>query len=476
VPFATCALRQCGLLLVGAAVAWVVVVAPSPARADDRPPGLGITLAIKHLDNGLKVVIQEDHRVPLVAFAMIYEAGSRADPEGLSGVAALTSELMVRRTAHVEEGAYAKLLARAGAYWRYDTRLDESVFEIQVPSNQFALPLWLWSDQMGFFEPGLDEPGFEAQRELLEARRRASAEVEPLSHLDAIADEEMFPPGHPYRNAVPSSPEDVRRITRDDVLALHRAWFTPDHATLSIVGDVDSAQALAQVKRYFATLPVSSAGPRPTTAPSFQLPGQIQVDVVARVANARVLVRWPSPRYLSSDDATLDVLAKLLAGTHTGWLYWRLADEQKVAQHVWVHERSRALGSQLEVTIEGAPGRSPREILAAFDAALATLATRKPDGGALRMAVFETLGSELPNLDDIKWRAWRFARYTEMAGTPDYFKQDMQRYDVAAQSIEGAIAKWMPRDRRVVLLVQPDPNAPPGGQRVRRLVVPAGQP
>jgi len=286
----------------------------------------------------------------------------------------------------------------------------------------------------------------------------------------------MFPPGHPYRNAVPSSPEDVRRITRDDVLALHRAWFTPDHATLSIVGDVDSAQALAQVKRYFATLPVSSAGPRPTTAPSFQLPGQIQVDVVARVANARVLVRWPSPRYLSSDDATLDVLAKLLAGTHTGWLYWRLADEQKVAQHVWVHERSRALGSQLEVTIEGAPGRSPREILAAFDAALATLATRKPDGGALRMAVFETLGSELPNLDDIKWRAWRFARYTEMAGTPDYFKQDMQRYDVAAQSIEGAIAKWMPRDRRVVLLVQPDPNAPPGGQRVRRLVVPAGQP
>jgi zinc protease len=460
---------------VGALVACALV-APSIAGADGRPVGPGAPVVTRRLDNGLTVIVQEDHRVPLVALALFYQAGERADPDGLPGVAQLTTELMVRKTKYTPEGAYARLMARAGALWKYETRKDDSIFEVQLPSNQFALPLWLWSDQMGFFEEALDPATFEAQRTTLEVKRRNTFETEPLGHLEAFADEEMFPAGHPYRNAVMESPDQVHRITREDVIAYHHAWLTPDHATLTIVGDVAPPDVLAQVERYFGPHKPSTTGPRAENVPSFQLPGQIEVDVAAKVPNPRVLIRWPSPRFMTTDDASLDILTKLLTGDHTAWLYWRLVDKEKVARRVWLRQRSNDLVSQLELTIEGAPGQTPAQLLAAFDAAIVDLSPRVPSADELRMAVYENLVNRFDETDDIKSRAWHFGRYTELVGTPGYWEHDMQRYQEDGSSIAGAIAKWMPSDRRVVLLVKPDPSAPPGGTRTGRRLIPSGAP
>jgi zinc protease len=468
-------LRDGRLLVASAWIACGVAVAVT-VRADDPPEYTPGKLEIARLDNGLNVVIQEDHRVPLVALTLYYgDGGSRSDPEGKSGLAELTADLMARRTEHLPEDAYAKLLGRIGAGWRYATRIDDAVFEVQVPSNQLALPLWAWSDQMGFFEPGLSETLVGSQREVIETRRKNADGLEPLRHLARFAEEEMYPPGHPYRRIV-GELEELQGITRDDVFAFHKANFGPDHATLTIVGDVDSAKAFAMVRRYFETIPSSGAAARPATAPAAQLPGQILVDVAARVETARVVVRWPSPPYLSTDDATLDLVSKLFSGRRTGWLYWHLVDTQKIAKRVWANQMSRELGSEFEVTVEGAPGHPAKELLAALDASLASLAGRRADDAELRGAFFETVAEDVFKLDDVKVRAWRFGRYFEAVGTPDYYEHDIERYERGMPQVAGAIAKWMPRDRRVVLLVQPDPKAAPGGERVGRTVVPQGQP
>jgi zinc protease len=454
----------------------VLAVVPAGARAEGRPEGPGAPLVARRLDNGLNVILHEDHRVPLVAVVVNYAGGTSAAPPGLSGIASLVNALVLRKTEHVPEGGFKRLLEAAGGTWQFGAGYDNSIFKVQVPSNRLALALWLLSDQMGFFERALDDADLEVERDLLSTEIRSRFETQPRSRLEAIADEDMFPEGHRYRHGIVDSAEEIGNITRADVLAFHHAWFSPDHATIAVVGDVTPPDAMAQVERYFATIPPSGAAPRPDKTESFRLAGEMQVDVAANVPVAFVDIRWPTPRNMTTDDAALDVLARLLAGKHTAWLYWRLVDKEKVARRVWVRQESRDFGSEFEVEIEGAPGSSPTQLLDAFDAALVDLSTRRPTTLEESMATYETIVPRISALDDIMTRASLLTRYVQLVGTPDYFKHDLGRYKELSGPLGDAIPRFLPRDRRIVLLVKPDATAPVAGARVGRRFVPAGTP
>jgi hypothetical protein len=109
------------------------------------------------LPNGLTVVLVVDHRSPLVGMELRYRTGRRGDPAGRPGLTILVQNPMVRSTAHLREGDYARDLDAAGAWdSRWLVNDDRTAFRVTVPSNQVALPLWMWSDQMGFFADRLD--------------------------------------------------------------------------------------------------------------------------------------------------------------------------------------------------------------------------------------------------------------------------------------------------------------------------------
>jgi zinc protease len=448
------------------------------AHADAPPSGPFGNVVERRLANGMEVVVQEDHRVPLVSLVLRYDVGERAAPAGLSGIASLTTSLMLRATQHVRAGEYYRLLARAGALYSSDsTATDATFLQVEVPSNQFELPLWLWSDQMGFFARGLDDAQVDAQRSALEAKRRAWLDGETLARVPLFAQEELLPTDHPYRNAIAGPPEALHGIDREAILAFHDAWMTPDHATLAVVGDVAPSEAFSLVEKYFGSI----ARPEPSRAiarpPPVTLLGETQVDVAANVPAARILIRWPSARYLTTDDAHLDILGRVLNGGRTSWLYWSLVDEKKVARRIWVNQYSLDLGSQFEVTIEGAAGRSPADLLAAFDATMQQLEQRQASAGVISMAAYETVIGKLVDIESARRRAQSFATYAALVGTPGYYAHDFDRYDhVPVDAIHDAIVRWMPRDRRVVVLVTPDRKAPVSGMRTGRRFVPAGGP
>src|ERR1019366_2819737 len=153
---------------------------------------------------------------------------------------------------------------------------------------------------------------------------------------------------------------------RAGVVAFHDAFITPPHATLVIVGDVVAADASAMVDHYFASIPRGSGGQSPPPPAPVSPSGETQVDVAANVPRAQLSIRWATPALLTSEDARLDVVARVLAGSRTAWLFWKLVDEKKVAVSVTARQRSEALGSQFDVRIEGAKGKTPRPLLAAF--------------------------------------------------------------------------------------------------------------
>lgn len=430
------------------------------------------------LENGLTVVVQEDHRVPLVSLALRYQGGEQAAPGGQWAVALLATTLMLKHTMHVPAGDYDRLAARAGAStWNQRTTADYTTLTMTLPAASIALPLWLWSDQMGFFDRSIDEREWKAQRALVREQRRSTLEGSPLGRLDSFADEAMYPEGHPYRPVRTGEPVDIDGIDQAAVVAFHDQWLTPQHAILAIVGDFVSSDVRALVDRYFGSIP---SGPPVTVAvppPAVKLPGSTELDVTANVPTARLLLRWPTPALLTTDDARLDVLARLFDGKRIGWLYWALVDEAKVATSVSSHQRSRDSASEFEILIEGAPGRSAAEILAAFDAAYVKLLKRSTAPREIASARYETLVDRVMSRDNATTWANDYVRFEALAGLANNFKHDMDCYSgITPDQIRDAMERWTPLGRRVVVLVSPDPHAAPGGKLRGKRVVPSVTP
>jgi len=462
-------------LLAAVLVAAVVSTVPSRAGAQGHIDAALGPIEEHHLDNGMTLVIQEDHRAPLVSLALRYD--DSAAPPGQHAAATLTTFLMLDATKHVAAGDYYRLLAGAGATGAADrTQPSATTLEVTVPSNRLALPLWLWSEQIGYFDGALDDAKLTTQRNKLREQRRVALEGSPMGRIDAMAMEELYPADHPYHH-VDFTPEDVDRLDRAAVLAFHDAWMTPAHATLVLVGDVVPADATALVEKYFATLPRGAAVETPAPPPLAPLSGETQVDVAANVPHAQVFLRWRTPRLLSSEDARLDVVARLLSGSRTAWLFWDLVDQKKVAVSVSAHQRSDALGSQFEIRIEGANGKTAKELLAAFDLAMNAIRGRAPSKKELAGAIYETVIDRFLALERAPTRAFDFARTRTLAESADPTKHDLGRYGrVDDAQVREAMQTFLGPDRRVVLLVTPTPGAPAGGTRVGRRVVQAKTP
>lgn len=431
----------------------------------------------RHLDNGLTVIVEEDHRLPLVAMRIVYETGDAAADQGSEGVASLTTALMLDGTEHVPHGDYQRLIAQAGGTGATDWTATTSIaLAVTVPSNHVALPLWLWSDQMGFFDKSLDDARVETHKKLLRQRRRTTLEGAPLAHLDQFASAELYPAGHPY-HAGWFAPEDIDRLDRAAVVAFHDRWLTPRHATVVLVGDVKAADGFALAQHYFGTIAVGASDERITVPPDAPLDGETTIEVAADVPHPRVSVRWRTPKLLTLSDAQLDVVARLLAGFRTAWLYWQLVDQQKIASNVTARQRSGGFGSQFDIEVEGTGSRTAAELLTAFDAAMDAIRKRAAQQYEIEGSVYETLIGRVLSFERAPTRAGEHATYETLVGTPDYFGHDFYRYQrIAPLTVRGTIETWLPRDRRVVLLVTPTPHAAAGGEKTSRRFVKAGSP
>lgn len=461
------------MVLVVACVAGVAPAAHAQSKWGDLVGGI----LERHLDNGMTVIVQEDHRVPVVSLSLRYDFGASAAPLGREGVATVTTFLMVDRSEHVSSGEAARLFARAGASSRGDfTGLTAAAQWATVPAHQLALPLWVWSDQMGFFDGAIDDAAVISQRTRYAAMRHTALAGQRLGRLDLFANEELFPDTHPSRFSA-LAPASVEHVERADVIAFHDAWMTPDHATLAIVGDVKGADALALVARYFATIPRGPRTERPRWEAPPRLDGETTVDVAASVPHASVSVRWLTPRLLSTEDARLDIVARLFKSTRVAWLFWRLVDERKVATDVQVRQRSTLAGSQFEVTVDGAQGKTPDELLAALDAALDEIRALEPKDTEVQGAAYETIIARLVATERSATRAGEFAKFSASVGAPGYLWHDFERYEgVTPRAVHDTIVKWLPPDRRVVLRVTPTSGASIGGDRMGKRFIQARTP
>jgi zinc protease len=435
---------------------------PRPARATQGTPALSLGRAV--LPNGLTVVLAPDHAVPVVGMELCYRVGSRDEPEARPGLAELVPRLMVRATMHVAEGQYDRALDAAGASasrWTVDR--DRTCFRTTVPAAAVALPLWLWSDQMGFFTGRLEQRLIDQQVVTLRNEHAQKVENVPLGHLSDLESARIYPPGHPYHAPALPDGDGLRGMGVPEVRAFVEAQYTPDRATLVLSGDFDLSRAVDLVGKYFGTIPRGPGWPRRTFGPPV-LTGQTRLRIAARVEQPSVTLVWPTAPFYQAGDAELEVVGELLAGPRAGLLRLKLVDELRIASSVAAHQYSRRLGSLFVIHATAAPGHGPDELAAAIDDVLRSLQKAGPNDYLMRGSIAGYLIGKLFAIEAHAARADLYGRCEELGILSNCVDGWTRSFLLNAAQISSAAARELPLGRRLVIEAVPAADAPIAGE------------
>jgi len=313
------------VLCLFASVALCSVAQNPPAAA--RPPKLNFTTHT--LTNGLKVILLEDHSVPVINLQMWYHVGSKDEQSGHTGFAHLFEHLMFKGSAHVGPDDHSRIIEAMGGYDNAETNDDSTDFFETFPSNDLETILWLEADRMGSLN--VDQANFTSEREVVKEERRLRVENEPYGYLEEDLRAAAFTT-HPYHHVPIGSMEDLDKATLADVRAFFQTYYKPNNATLVIVGDFNSDQALAWTQKYFDGIP-ASVKPIPRNIP--QEPAQTEERKVNKSYSNTPLpaavIGYKMPARYAPDAYPLELASDILAGGESSRLYQELVYKQQIA-------------------------------------------------------------------------------------------------------------------------------------------------
>src|ERR1700751_2526889 len=280
-----------------AAIICLCLCAPIPTWAAATPTVTAPQIHYEKytLKNGLEVILAQNHRLPLVSVDLWYHVGPANERAGRTGFAHLFEHMMFEGSQHVGPKMHDQYLEGAGASdINGTTDFDRTNYFETLPSNQLELALWLESDRLGYLYGKLDQERLANQRDVVRNERRQSTENTPYGLVEETLYHQLFPKDHPYYADVIGSHQDIEAARIDDVRAFFRQYYTPNNASLTIVGDFDPAQAKAWIEKYFGTIPSGPPVPKITaTAPT--ITAEKLLKVTDQVELPRVYMGWIMP-------------------------------------------------------------------------------------------------------------------------------------------------------------------------------------
>ncbi|MCB9777036.1 MAG: insulinase family protein [Alphaproteobacteria bacterium] len=427
----------------------------------DNKPAVAIPFEQYTLDNGLHVILSEDHSVPFVQVNLWYGVGSKDEVAGRTGFAHLFEHLMFQGSEHMNDDYFVPL-QRIGARVNGTTNFDRTNFFEGVPSEQLPLALWLESDRMGWLLPALTDEKLENQKEVVRNERRQRYENTPYGEVWVWLFENLYPENHPYHVPTIGRHEDIEAATMEDVSAFFSTWYVPNNASLVISGDFDPSEAKTLVDRYFGAIP---AGPQPTPVKSFDLPdGWLSEEVVVeKTENApdhKVWIAWVSPKLYADGDAELDILSTVLSDGKESRLYQRLVKDKQIAKDVEAYQYSALLTGSYIIEATAAEGHTTDELVKEIDAVLAELRKDGPTADEVAVSKTNWQVGFYRRLLTIAGKADMLNSYYTWTGDPGYIGKDLRRYlKVTPASVKETANTWLVPGHRVVLHVRPEGGA-----------------
>jgi predicted Zn-dependent peptidase len=410
------------------------------------------------LDNGLRVVLSEDRRLPIVAVCVWYDVGARDEPPARTGLAHLVEHMMFQGSRNVGPNEHTGYVQSVGGSANGDTTLESTYYVDSVPARYLRPVLWLEADRMAGMPAARTDDRLDNQRAVVINERMQRYDSRPM----ALAWERLMrlahPEGHPYQHMPAGSVPDLRSIEASDVERFCTAFYRPATAVLDVVGDFDTAEVSRWIEQYFG--PIPAGGARPDTGPvrctgplPAALPGPLAEHAVVEVSHAGLLAVYRLPPAGAPDSDAAMLAAAILGGRRNGRLRRELVVRRALAAEITLGGTTLARAPSLGVLdVTAAPGAAPERIAAAVDDVVCRFVEDGPTPVELAVAQRRAELRVLHRLSTVEGRAVEQARGCALFGDVDRVPDSVARLrPVTGAEVAAAAGRYLVPANRAVL-------------------------
>jgi len=424
------------------------------------------------LDNGLTLIVHEDHKAPIVAVDLWYHVGSKNEKVGKTGFAHLFEHLMFGGSQHAKD-SYIKALESVGATdLNGTTSEDRTNYFENVPTSALDYTLWMEADRMGFLD--LSQKTLDLQRGVVQNEKRQD-ENEPYALAEEEIQKNTYPAGHPYSWPVIGDMADLDAASFKDVQEWFKTYYGPSNVVIVLAGDIDAKTAKEKVEKYFGDIP---PGPPVTHQQAWiaKMSGTHRSVTQDRVPLPRVSMVWNVPQFASADANYLTLVSACLGEGKTSRLYERLVYDDQIASDVTVYLEAREIGGQFEIEASARPGHNLDEIEKEIKEELARFLKDGPTSEELQRVQTQYVANFLRGIERIGGfggKADRLAQYATFTGNPEGYKISLQRiHEATADDLKSVANRWL-SDGVYIVQVLPFPDYKPAKEEVDHAKIPA---
>ncbi|MDH4286133.1 MAG: insulinase family protein [Gallionella sp.] len=411
------------------------------------------------LSNGLKVIVKEDHRAPVLVQQIWYRAGSMDEAAGKTGIAHVLEHMMFKGTKTVPAGEFSKRIAAAGGRENAFTSSDFTAYFQQLHKSRLPLAMKLESDRMHNLNLTAEEFGKEVRVVMEERRMRTDDEPQSLMHEKMMAT--VFQE-HPYRHPIIGWMSDLEALTVDDAKAWYKQWYAPNNATLVVAGDVKADEVFALAQRYYGAIPKVAQPPRR----NFTEPPQIGIKRMVVKAPAelpQLVMAYHAPSLADPDKDwkpyALQMLAGVLDGSDSARLNKHLVREQQIASGAGAGYDSTSRGPGLFM-LEATPssGKTAQDVEAALRQEIALLVKDGVNEDELKRVKAQVMAGEVYKRDSLFYQAMQIGQMESIGlghRTLQVILDKLQA--VTAEQVREVAKEFLQDDNLTVAVLDPQP-------------------
>jgi zinc protease len=429
------------------------------ATASSRPPKFNYTMTT--LPNGLKVVFLEDHSTPIVHAEIWYHVGSKNEKTGRTGFAHLFEHMMFKGSKNVEPEGHPSWISSVGGQSNAYTNEDATVFWQTFPAQYLPLVIWLEADRLASLR--IDDAVFKTEREVVKEERRMRVENQPYGRLNEIVYDQASTV-HPYKHPTIGSMKDLEAASIEDVREFFRTFYVPANATLTLVGDFDSKEALGLVEQYFGRIPKSDK----------PVPRDIPVEPPqTKERRVRLEENWPLPAVVVAHHITFDghpdsyplhIASKVLSDGQSSRIYRKLVYEKQIALAAFGGGNIIEDPNLFFAVAIVQPGKTTEEASAALIAELDRLRKEPISAAELQQAKNQFARDYIFSRESNKDKAMQLGH---AAVIHDDIKTADGEFDIfmgiTAADVQRVAQKYFTPENRLVLTIMPKGSGGSGG-------------
>ncbi len=444
-----------------------------PAGAQDLPD-IEIPFEKFVLDNGLTLIVHEDHKAPLVAVNVWYHVGSKDEQPGKTGFAHLFEHLMFNGSEHYDDEFFRPLEEVGATDMNGTTNNDRTNYFANVPVGALDRLLWMESDRMGHLLGAITQAKLDEQRGVVKNEKR-QRENAPYGKVWDLIVENSYPKGHPYSWSVIGSMQDLDAASLEDVQNWFKQYYGAANAVIVIAGDVKPAEVKAKVEHYFGSIPAGPPLQRQQSWPA-KMRGTHRQRMQDRVPQARIYKVWNIPGVTSPELAELDIASDVLAGGKSSRLYERLVYRDQIATDVVAAIDSNEIGSQFLIWATAKPGVDLAVVETALDEEMRRFLDDGPESDELeriKTSQFAGFVKGLERIGGFGGKSDILARSEVFGGRPDAYRDYLTRLREADNSSVRQVARNWLSDGVYILEVHPFKQGKTLADKVNRKQLPA---